>query len=50
MKRKFVSITHEKTSLLAIADDGTAWYIELPFDGTGWQQIPNLPDQEEPNF
>ena len=42
--RKFTSITYADDRLVALADDGTAWF-NFSF-GSGWVQLPPLPARE----
>lgn len=42
--RRIVSIAEAESTAMAVADDGTAWYLRA--DWSGWEQLPALPDRE----
>jgi hypothetical protein len=47
--RKYDKLTSHTNgiSILAVADDGTAWYAKDAWgDTTDWRQLPSLPDRE----
>ena len=43
-RRRIISIAEVECTTMAVADDGTAWYLSA--DWSSWIQLPLLPDRE----
>ena len=41
--RRIISIAEVECTTMAVADDGTAWYLSA--DWSSWTQLPALPDR-----